>query len=216
MSSIIRCRAALAAAGVVAFAGVAQASLVSYRFHATVTALSSTGSTAYSGVSVSDTAWMDVSFDPAAGPAMTSGSTYAFDYDIASLTLNIGGVNPTGSPQSLSGTTLWGFNDAVSSGNDALTFVGSFTSGEFVLMYLSFSGTSVFTVPGGGTPTMPTDLDTQTLLSNFFSVNLGGGASITLSVGEIEYLGGSRSVPAPGVAGVGACLLGFAQRRRRR
>jgi hypothetical protein len=215
MQASVPYRAALASVVIAGLAGSVSASMVGYRFHGVVDGLNATGGTAYSGVAVNDAAWIDVYFDPTAGPAMTSGSTYAFDYDIPSLAMEVGGVTP-GAAQSISGTTLWGFTDAVSSGNDSLAHYGSFTTGETLLLSIVFSGPSVFTVPGMGTPTMPTDLDTQTMITSWAFVSLGSGSWVSLDITSIEFFPTSRGVPAPGGAALAAGALFATSGRRRR
>lgn len=201
------CCAASAAA--VILCAHANAGLTGYHFTGAVNEVVNASGTTFAGTQIGDLVEVQFLFDPAAPTAMQNGQTFTWEYVIASLSLSIGGVTPTGAPRSIPGTTLWGVTDNARNGNDSSLTLGSFESGEFLLLDVAFDSPNVFVPPADpDTALPPLNLADATVVDSLGHISLpGSGRYITFEVTSITQ------IPAPG-AGV-VMLAGLVSVRRR-
>lgn len=194
----------------ITFAHPANAEVTGYRFIGVIDSTLGLDGTAYEDVQLEDEVIIEFLFDVLEPVALDDGTTFAYEYDISSLTMSFGGVSPTGNPERLADTTLFGFSNNNRNGNDAAILVGSFDSGEFLVAEAVFDSPDAF-IPAidGGTGLIPLDLDLQTLVAGSSFLGLGSQSNIGWETTAITF------IPAPG-SFTAVAVAGLVLSRRRR
>lgn len=189
--------------------GQVNAGLVGYQISGVVSRVSGFEGTVFEGTQLGDVVNIEFLFDPTEFASDFKSTIFIWDYIISSLSLEIGGVSPSGLPTNTTPAPAWTMDNGQL--GDRFLVSGGFTSGEFIVATMLFDP-DTFEPATDPAMTLPplnlADANFHSTLGHMINQN---GGSLSFDITSIAFI----PIPGPGTLGALAVGLLAASKRRR-